>query len=222
MTPTIINFDHLAGAECRYARAPVAPYGTIGKGPRKQRLESGFHAALTAALEELWSIHPWGRARYIVSAGAMVTQSERRGPTDPHVRGIAYDIDSIWWKRDIGLVALDAPHHWRHYLAIQCILARHCGITLGYDYNKAHRDHWHVDSTRPVGFHPSSRMCVVLLQRCLNEIWGRSLIIDGKWGPLTRDGWRGTIGGGDLRVGTIEEDWRNWLLATAKRGLEGM
>lgn len=226
-----ITFTTIAGAECRYARhatrpPPAPPYGTIGKGPRKQRLMPEAHAALTSALEELWSIHPFGQARYVVSAGAMVEQSDRRGPNDAHVRGLAYDLDSLWWvepgydRRSIPtrkLVTLNAPKNWRHYIAVQCVLARWFGTCLGYDYNAAHRDHWHVDITRPVGFDAGSRMDTVLVQRGLREVWGATdLDVDGKFGPVTWGTWR--IVANNPQGDAI--DWRYWLLATAKRGLE--
>lgn len=218
---TIITFMTIADAQCRYARAPVAPYGTIGKGPRKQRLMPEAHAALTSALEELWSIHPWGRARYVVSAGAMVPQSDRRGPTDAHVRGLAYDLDAFWWvepgydRRAIPtrkLITIDAPACWRHYIAIQCILARWFGTVLGYDYNAAHRDHWHCDVTRPVGWSASSRADVKLLQRALVEVWGADLVVDGVYGRKTRQ----------ARLDRLCGTWTDSLLDTARRGLDGL
>jgi hypothetical protein len=207
---TIITFTSVAGAECRYARAPVAPYGTIGKGPRRQRLQQEAHAALESAIRELGEIHPWGPPTYLVSAGAMVPQSERRGPRDPHVRGLAIDIDSLWWgDGTLGLVAIDVPKRWRHYIAIQCVLARHFGVVLGHDYNTAHHDHWHCDVTCPVIWDAGSRMDTLLLQRALVEVWGESILIDGRYGPATR---------GTARK--YQGDWREWLLATARRGLE--
>lgn len=221
---SIITFTRVAGAECRYAREPVAPYGTVGKVPRKQRLGQEAHAALEAAIRELGELHPWGPPAYIVSAGAMVPQSKRRGPTDPHVRGVAYDIDSLWWDAAVRidnpdghriverkLVTLDAPQNWPHYIAIQCILARHFGTVLGHDYNRGHRDHWHCDVTRPVRFDVGSRMDVLLLQRGLREVWGADIAVDGKLGPQTLAAWQG-----------LPEDWRDWLLDTARMGLEGL
>jgi len=222
-----VTFTTVAGAEVRYARAPVATYGTIGKGPRKQRLRQEALYALEAAIRELGEIHPWGPPRYIVSAGAMVPQSERRGPTDAHVRGLAYDIDAIWWPdgpriqlpsgppATRRLVTLDAPERWRHYISIQCILARWFGVVLGYDYNAAHHDHWHVDVTRPARFDWGPRMDVVLLQRALVAVWGCDLVVDGKCGPKTMAAWAAAA-----EAEGYLPDWREWLLATARRGLE--
>jgi len=231
-----ITFTSVAGAECRYARhatqpPPHPPYGTIGRGPRKQRLQQEALYTLEAAIRELGEIHPWGKPRYIVSAGAMVEQSDRRGPGDPHVRGLAYDLDAIWWggaevaggvwiSDQHSLVTLDAPHCWRHYISIQCVLARWFGTCLGYDYNAAHRDHWHLDVVRPVKWSSRSRADTVLLQRALDEIWGAHLAVDGVYGWRTEDALIHVNAGHGLESWAVNADWREWLLATARKGLE--
>jgi hypothetical protein len=211
----IIVFDHLAGAAVHYARAPVATYGTRGKGPRRQRLRQSVHQALTAALEELWSLHPWGRAEVIVSAGAMVPQSDRRGPGDRHVQGRAYDLDAIWWPgAGRRLVTLEAPDGWPHYLAVEAVLRRHLGTVLGWHYNEAHRDHWHIDDGSPVGWGPRSRSRVTYLQAALVHVWGQSVAIDGVWGPRSEAAAQAAAGG--------SWSWPEMLLATARRGLEAV
>ena len=231
----LVTFRELAGAAIHYARAPVAEYGTRGKGPRAQRLKLAFLTALEDAMSELWYLHPWGRAEVVVSAGAYVAKAGRHG------LGRAYDIDALWWpvgvegptgaQREVvrRLVTLDAPRQWAHYLAVECVLRRHFGTVLGYAYNRAHRDHWHVDDGSPVGWYPRSKSRCLAVQGCLAHIWGEPVAIDGVWGPRTETAWARALGLDFL--GLLEdawddavqvERWRAWLLATARRGFEGV
>lgn len=226
----LVSFTHLAGAACHYARAPVADYGTRGRGPRRQHLISAVRDKLVACLAELWTEHPWGQAEVVVSAGAWVPQSDRRGPRDRHVQGRAYDLDSIWWPGELNLVTLQAPHQWPHYLAVECILRRHFGTVLGYDYNRAHRDHWHMDDGSPVRWDPHSRSRVLSVQACLRRVWDQPVMVDGVWGPQTKTAWYEVLR--HLQIGALLEDawddavqverWRSWLLETARAGFVGL
>ncbi len=227
----LIRFNSLAGAEIRYARFdPPSPhvYGTRGAGPRTQRLTLEFLAKLERALGEVFQLHPWGPAEVVVSGGAAVPESPRRGPTDKHVLGRAYDLDALWWGGELNLITLQAPHQWAHYLAIESILRRHLGTVLGHAYNRAHRDHWHLDDGSPVRWDPRSKSRVLAVQGALAHIWDRPVEIDGAFGPQTRAAF--VVQLRELELGPLAEAawadevrielWREWLLLTARRGFE--
>lgn len=210
-------FSNLDGVPIHYARAPVAAYGTPGKGPRTQRIEyttlsqlNGWMGFLRAHTES-----HFGPVRAIVSAGAYVDKPGAHG------KGRAYDIDSIWWK-DTHLVANTYPENKMFYLGVEASLSIFFRTVLGYLYNRAHRDHWHVDSSPTDKFLPQSRSKTLFVQAAATHVWDWPLEIDGICGPKTQKFLAVTS---ILQHSHTEKKyysrlyWQDWLRGTALRGL---
>lgn len=195
----LITFDNIDGVSIHYARQPVAPYGTTGKGPRKVRLESGFLGILRACLTELWARNPWGKAEILVSGGCYVEKAGRHG------EGRAIDIDALWWPGGKHLVTRDAISYPIHYLAVEAILRKHIGMVLDFWYNQAHEDHFHCDDGTLVGFRPHSRSQTVFIQAALKHVYGQQIETDGVMGNETKNA---MIKAG---VYTVLTQWRSFL-----------
>lgn len=101
-----------------------------------------------------------------------------------HAKGIAIDVDGIIVGGK-NFMALSAPDNWQRYLALEATLRQVFGQVLNYDYNKAHRDHWHCDLSQGNGFRKHSRAQTLFMQRALNTFWDAGLRLDGEYGPLT-------------------------------------
>ena len=50
----------------------------------------------------------------------------------------------------------------------------HFGQVLNYDFNAAHRDHFHIDDVAP-GFRPSSKTAVFFVQNALSFVLGHNV-----------------------------------------------
>lgn len=179
----LVTFDHLAGVPIHYAREPVAPYGTIGKGPRTCRLDRVFFAQLELCLSMLWTKHPWGKPEVLVSGGCYVEKAGRHG------EGRAIDIDALWWKNN-HLVTRDAESYPAHYLGIEAILRQHFGTVLDFWFAHGHEDHFHVDNGQPQGWTgrpPTVHAETLFMQAALTHVHGVKVDIDGFFGDETRN-----------------------------------
>ena len=210
----LVSVSHLAGAEIRYARQPVADYGTRGR-PRNNSMLPGFRDQLEAAREDLWARCPLGEASVIVSAGAWVDKSGEHG------RGRAIDIDAIWWPTGKPLITRDAQIDSGRYLGTSALLRLYFGTVIGWWCNAAHRDHWHLDDHDGVGFRPGSPSEVAFVQASCLYVHGISPgPIDRLWGPRTRAAVDEVLGG-DWQVGADLAEplcWREFLRETFRRG----
>lgn len=170
-------FTELSGVPVHYARPPLAPYATRGKPYRFHVIES-FEQELEAFFGELWEVCPLGQAEMITSAGAYVNKSGYHG------RGRGFDIDAIFWpERDF--VTLDYPSDPVFYLGVEAILRKHFGTVLGFIYNRAHQDHFHIDNGTSVKFTTSSTSRVLFVQAALTHVLDISVSIDGQYGSQT-------------------------------------
>ncbi|MCU0912962.1 MAG: hypothetical protein MUC88_00190 [Planctomycetes bacterium] len=178
----LVSFDHIAGVPIHYARQPVAPYGTQGKGPRTVRLEQNFHATLERCLLDLWKRSQLGAPECLVSGGCYVEKAGRHG------EGRAIDIDAIWWKDQPPLITRNAPFDARRYLGVEAVLRMHLGMVLNFWYNQAHEDHWHCDDGTATDWAYGSRSRTLFMQAALSYVFGHALPggIDGDLGPATR------------------------------------
>lgn len=197
----LVTFNNIEGVPIHYARAPVASYGTKGKGPRNVRLDQPFLEKLTACLSELWSLCPWGKPEVLVSGGCYVMKA------GPHGLGRGIDIDAIWWVGQPALITKNAPTDAVRYVAVWAILNKYFGNVLGYWYNGAHEDHFHVDDMRGPGYRPASLAQLVFLQAALTKVYGFDTNgIDGIAGDATKEALKKV----DLT------DWPKFLTDTAK------
>lgn len=145
-------------------------------------------AKLGDCFEDLSKIHPWGRPKGIISAGMYVDKPGEHG------KAAAFDLDGIIWPQG-KWNALAGSGPIEEYLGIQAHMMLYFGVTLGYQYNPAHRDHLHCDMSHEVGFIPSEASKVLFIQDALNTLWlsESSLELDGAWGPKTADCMRAVI-----------------------------
>jgi len=139
--PNFITFTEAAGVPIHYDRLdPPNHYGSRGKGPRTVRGMPIFKALLDAWMADLSASCPWGKPELLCTAGFQVDKGSEQ---NAHRRGMAFDLDSLWWPGQPPMVAILGTEDPR-YLAIEAGLRRHFGVVLGFHYNRQHKDHFHV------------------------------------------------------------------------------
>lgn len=190
----MVSFNTFNRIEMRYDRLATHPYGSAGKlyNFRGQQALKDAIGAWVNTLEE-YGINP----RYILSAGTYVNKPGMHG------KGLAVDVDGLWFSPDDILMTLNAPRHWKRYLAVEATLRMHFSVVLNYDYNRQHRDHWHCDLTYSNLFYKGKNQ-LLFAQRVLNVFAGNSLEIDGKWGEKTETAFRGFMDRGSDNDSWIE------------------
>jgi hypothetical protein len=208
------SFKHLAGVPVHYDRDRPQDYGTKGR-QLTYEAQPDFIDRLDSAFEELWTV--FGKADIILTAGAYVDKPGWHG------RGLAFDLDGILWP-DKTMIAGSYPNHPRLYLGIEAVLRRHMGTVLDWYYNKAHRDHWHMQWDGRQEFLGASSQ-TYFLQAALTYVFGEVVAIDGVYGPHTRDALSRALDYVDLDGGHIWgkqglQTWFTFLARTAKWGLK--
>ena len=171
------------GVPVHYDRQPPQfGLGTKGR-PGTWYCSERFEEKLDACFNEIWDSSPIGKAEVICTAGAWVNKGGMHG------QGRAFDLDAIFWG-DRAVFAFNYLNDRHAYLGIEAILRKHFGIVLNYEYNAAHKDHWHIDDGSPVAFYKSSESRVKFVQMAVNTLFNHSpsLEIDGDYGGLTRAG----------------------------------
>jgi hypothetical protein len=201
------TFSDINGIPIHYARLPNYPYGSRGKSYTFK-----CHQNLIPKLEAVFSDieEKYGRPEIITSAGAYVNKSGEHG------KGMAFDLDGIFWS-DREFVTKHDGYGRRNitlYVVIDAIFRKQFGVVLNFDYNAAHRDHFHVDSSVDTGLTSGSRSKILFLQRSLREIWGKDIQIDGKYGVTTQIAHKEVIG--------MSSSWLDYLGATIKKGVTGV
>jgi peptidoglycan hydrolase-like protein with peptidoglycan-binding domain len=223
MSSTDIKFSNVAGAKTHYDRFTEKDYGTRGS-LLSFFAENDFHSELEKCFRELWTVCQLGVAEVVITAGTFV-------PGNPglHGDGRAFDLDGIFWA-DRDFVTLDDGFRGgdrKFYFGVNAVLQKHFGVVLNYRYNSAHRDHLHMDDSRPVGFDSSSRNKVTCLQGALVHVMGISIgqgslpdddDIDGDYGPNTDRGVRQALTAlgisGSLNTKSV---WLSFLDAIARK-----
>lgn len=169
------------GVPVHYDRLePPHHYGSRGK-PFKFHCAPDFETLLDEAFRDVWRLTGLGKAEVITSGGAFVDKPGEHG------RGRALDIDGIFWS-DKTFVTLHAGFQGQNrelYFGVDAILRLHFGVTLDYEFNSDHRDHFHVDDSMSLGFSTSASAKVGFLQGMINNVWGKSVDEDRVWGPQT-------------------------------------
>ena len=213
------------GVPVHYDRKPPQfGLGTQGT-PSTWYCTKSFQKKLDKCFSELWEKCPLGKADVICTAGAWVNKPGRHG------QGRAFDLDAIFWG-DRMVLANNYPNDRIAYLGIESILRKHFGTVLNYEYNTAHRDHWHIDDGSAVAFLTGSTSRVKYLQMVLTHLFTieQPLTIDGLYGKKTRNAARVVLK--ELRLANseqIESDskldkrlkqvWVRFLDKAAERGL---
>jgi hypothetical protein len=173
--------------EIRYDRIDREMYGTRGIGPRKVRALPSFWASLDAWAAHLAEVCPAGVPEVLATGGFQV---DKGNANNAHRRGIAFDLDGLFWEKDkiAPFVTLRGPDDVHRYLAIEAGLRQYFGVILGWWWNRAHKDHFHVSAKSFPGWGTPRRVDqkTLFVQLSLTHVLDRPVKIDGRWGPETR------------------------------------
>lgn len=166
-----------------------------------------FFDLLDRALRHLWLI--LGTPKGIVSGGAYVDKPGAHGKA----RG--FDLDGIiWWGREWKATDWKTLEQKQFYLGLQAHFLMYFGNVLGYLYNAAHHDHFHLDDLVPIGFRSNSLAIVTFVQESLIAVHNRPLIlVDGDWGPVTARHFFNVLKV-PVKMVPTEEEWTNYLMLT--------
>ena len=214
----LIAFTSLAGLPVHYDRFDPSSgfgYGTKGK-PFKPRATRKTVDTLEKCFSDILKQAPdsFGKGEVITSAGAYVEKSGQHG------KGQAFDLDGIFWKSQ-KLVAIEYPEKPHLYLAVESIIRQHFGTVLNYNYNAAHRDHFHIDIGTAVKFEKMSKSRVEYYQASMFYIHGFQVGIDGVWGLETEGVSSAVLE--DLGISgeiSVLGNWLEYLKLTAQRAFE--
>lgn len=214
-----IRIKTLAGVPIIYDRDPPGNYGKTGY-PVQPWIDAGFAAETDRMFGQLFlSLQraDMGNVTHLLYGGIGRTPN---GKQSHHVTHRAFDLDALRFESGQIWVADSFPHAPHQYLSIEAVIRQHFGTVLGYGYNAAHRDHIHFDNGEPPGFHRLAKSRVMFLQRALNLVFDESLLIDGVYGPHTRQvetRTRKSLGLGPL---TARANWFAFLATVADLALD--
>jgi hypothetical protein len=162
----------------------------------------------------------YGRLRWIATAGAYVPKPGYHG------LGRAFDLDVVRWNnracRPIHRHHASTMARRRRYIGVDALARRWFKYVLDAGYNRAHRDHIHVDDGGgALVFNPGYRSDTVFVQRAANVMIGAGLVIDGIYGPLTAAAFRRMKNRLDIphRVSTSPRTYRRFLWRLAVMAL---
>lgn len=177
------KIDSILGVPLYYERlASGDPWGDLPDSEKYGvRVMPSFKRRLTTSFEELFGIT--GRPKGIITAGGWV---EKPGA---HGMARAFDLDGIVWENS-SWRATEYPSAF--YCGLLCHFMLTFGNVLGWEYNAAHRDHFHMDDLTQPLFRTNSRSVVTSIQAALKYVWPSAVIeavganwVDGDWGPAT-------------------------------------
>ena len=205
-------FQSLAGIPVLYDRLRPEHYGKTGI-PHKFHCTVQTQTVLEGMFQDLFArtVPAFGAAERILSAGAWVNKPGQHG------NGKAFDLDAIHWERT-RFIALEQPVNKSLYLAIQALSNKHCGMVLGYDYNAAHHDHLHIDTSRSVQFREANSV-VSFIQQALNTFYGQTLSIDGEFGEETENALKDTLLSLGIPGVQTVDNWKRFLNAVCDEGI---
>lgn len=206
-----VTFSSVAGIPLHYSRDQH--YGVRGRNinfASTQRLKDVLDRCFRTLSEE----SPFGQPDIVVTAGLYVNKPGFHG------RGLAIDVDAIYWQ-DRTLVSVLYPFDQVHYLAVESVFRQYFGTVLNYLYDPAHEDHWHMDLGTRADFYTDSPSRVFYLQASLTYIHDHPVLIDGVWGRQTGGAIQEVLR--DMSLSTDIENmstWQAYLRRTAKKGFD--
>jgi hypothetical protein len=214
------SFNEINGMSVNYARKPVSEYGTKGK-QYTFYCNDKFFANVERFFEDLSALSGLGMPQVLTSAGFYVAKNGYHG------HGRAFDLDALFWKNR-KFVTLNAyPEQPKFYMAVECVIRRHFGLCLGWLYNPAHRDHFHIDDSKTVDFHENSRSNILFIQGIAQHIFGMDCDIDGLYGKGTETCLEQMLVDTGLRntsfsvIINVKREWREFLKFVALLGFSG-
>jgi len=168
----MITTPKIAGAELWYERG-ADPVG-IGF-----QFDPTFFRTFEECFIEIGELYKVPRR--IILAGTFVDKP------GAHKLARAADLDGIEFEDGSEWSAAERT---RLTAALQAVFMKRFGVVLGWTYDEAHGDHFHVDDTKEWGFRYNSRSIVSFIQWALG-FEGHELEVDGIWGPKTLDAFFG-------------------------------
>ncbi len=177
LTVPLVNITHAGTYRLAYDRLAAQGYGMPEPLPARNRRIFRGQQSLQDALNS-WA--PLLAKVEMTAPSLILTGGLYVNKAGQHGQGLAIDVDGLWWSDTNKFLTINAPQDWYRYLRIEASLRKVFGTVLNYDYNAAHRDHWHCDlGTSTAWRHVESQ--VKFVQRVLNELYKETLSIDGKW-----------------------------------------
>ena len=206
-----VTYSSVSGIPLHYSRDEF--YGKRGRNLQfasTNRLKEVLEKCFKTLSEE----SPFGKPEALVTGGLYVRKPGFHG------RGLALDVDAIYWPNRT-LISVLYPYDTVHYLAIESVFRQYFGTVLNYLYDRAHEDHWHMDLGTPPDFYTDSPSRVFYLQASLTHIHDRPVLIDGVWGRQTRGATQEVLE--EMALGSNIENmstWQAYLRRTAKIGFD--
>jgi hypothetical protein len=234
--PNLVSFDNVGGVPCYYAGVNAA-YGDLAlcKKSRVRKLAPTFLDTLNGMVQELnWVCQgTLGELQAITSGGAWVPESKKRGPKDPHVRGVAFDLGGLHWKHYI-LTCLDVAEGYHKsgidldrylvYLGAESVIRKWFGTVLGIHHDRHHWNHFHFQFGTDVGFWTTGFGATTRLryfQEISTHVWqipcGKP---DGELGPKTKAAIKDVQRAAGVGPITDQKAWLQLLTLTALKALQ--
>ncbi|WP_271077197.1 extensin family protein [Aurantiacibacter sp. MUD61] len=201
-----------------YDRSAPSHYG-VGGVPTKPYINAEFAKQCEKCFAELFSF--MDKHAGLVVESILTGGVSRAGMgTSLHHKNRAFDLDAFLFADGSNWVATTFPQRPQLYLGIEAILRRHFGTVLSYDYNAAHRDHFHFDNGTNVGFKQSAKSHVIFIQNVLTFVYQIPAGRDGVWGPETER--EVTALRKQLEIGpfSTKSNWLEFLSTAAKAAFE--
>ena len=174
----------------------------MGTSPYTFQYNSTFYSRLEAWEGAYYSLTPghWIRPTNLGISDIHRDTLKPSGSLSMHAYGRAMDIERIYMTdSNTGSTFLAAnlrgnqlstATDWKRYWAAVASLNYYFDYVLHW-HSGDHTDHVHADNeingSADSNFRTGSQTQVTFLQASLNRIWGKSLAVDGSYGPLTRD-----------------------------------
>ena len=146
------TYSSVAGIPLHYSRDQH--YGERGRNinfASTQKLKD----ILDRCFKTLSEQSPFGKPHLVVTAGLFVNKPGFHG------RGLAMDVDAIYWP-ERTLISVLYPFDQVHYLSVESVFRQYFGTVLNYLYDPAHEDHWHMDLGTRADFYTDSPFACIL------------------------------------------------------------
>jgi hypothetical protein len=213
--PNVVRVDKLDGVQLFFARGVPAR-------PQAFSIEPGFLAVLERTVKTVKARAPksFGKLTGITCAGVLVAKPGFHG------LGRAFDHDA-WTFQRVAIRPIAGDHvakslaKRQRYWALGALMRSRSAFVLHGHFDAAHRDHFHQDNGGPRPFTTGSEATVKLVQAVCNHIYGKSLDIDGAFGPLSQAAVRDAMRRVDLPGDIFDPtQFKRFLLRSGRLGFE--
>jgi len=213
--PNVVRVDKLDGVQLFFARGVPAR-------PQAFSIEPGFREVLERTVRTVKARAPksFGKLTGITCAGVLVAKPGFHG------LGRAFDHDA-WTFQHVAIRPIAGDHvakalaKRQRYWALGALMRSRSAFVLHGHFDAAHRDHFHQDNGGPRPFTTGSPATVKLVQAVCNHIYGKSLGIDGEFGPKSQAAVKDAMRRVDLPGDIFDSaQFRRFLLRSGRLGFE--